>query len=153
MNTDIDKMVESLERDGWAVGKDGRITRQREGREQVNASVPLARVTLNGKPRWVNVRDLVAAKHLGPLPANHAVVALDGNGANTALTNLRYEPRGGKRADTQAARAEKAQERAEKLAKKAKEVQDAAKAAAQKAEAVANGAPPKKRTKPAAKAA
>ena len=136
-------MVKALETDGWSVGKDGRITRTREGREQVNASVPLARVTLDGKPRWVNVRDIVAAKHLGALPANHAVVAKDGNPARTrrsptcatsrAPSRPPPRPRGpsGRRSGPRSSPGRPRRRRTPR------------RLPAQKAEAVANGAPPK----------
>ena len=127
MKTDAQKMVEALEKEGWEIGRDGRITRKREdGSVQVNATTPLARVTLD-KPLQVNVRVLVAAKHLGEQPAGTRLVSIDGNPANTAVENLRYQVRpNGNRAEVQANRAKRAQERAEKLA-------EAAKAAAKKA--------------------
>ena len=146
MNTDIDRLVKALEADGWSIGEDGRITRQRGEVTQVNATVPLARVTLDGKARWVNVRDIVAHKHLGPLPVGNGLKAVDGNAANTAVANLAYEPRSGKRAATQAARAERAQARADALAKKAQEAATRAKEAAAAAKAAASGAPPKPRS-------
>ena len=151
MNADIGRMVVALEAEGWSIGADGRITRQRGEREQVNASAPLARVQLDGKARWVNVRDVVAHKHLGALPPDTAVVALDGNLANTTAANLRYEPRVGKRAATQAARAERAKAKADSLAKKAQEAATKAKDAAAKAAQVAAGVPakPKRTTKAA----
>ena len=89
MNTDISKMVKALEAEGWSIGTDGRIARSTERGsatvEQVNASSPLARVTLDGKTRWVSVRDLVAYKHLGEVPANATLASIDGNAANTAV--------------------------------------------------------------------
>ena len=150
MNSDIGRMVEALEADGWSIGEDGRITRQRGEGTQVNATVPLARVTLDGKARSVSVRDIVAHKHLGAMPLNSALVAADGNAANTAVANLAYEPRTGKRAATQAARAERAQAKADALAKKAEEAATRAKEAAAAAKAAAGGAPPKPRRTKAA---
>ena len=150
MNTDIDRLVKALEADGWSIGEDGRITRQRGEVTQVNATVPLARVTLDGKARWVSVRDIIAAKHLGPLPEGSVLRAVDGNAANTAVANLAYAPRSGKRAATQAARAERAQARADALAKKAEEAATRAKEAAAAAKAAAGGAPPKPRRTKAA---
>ena len=94
---------------------------------------PLARVALNGKTRWVSVRDLVAFRHLGMPPANTTLTSIDGNAANTAVENLSYRPRTGKQAEAQANRAKKAQERAEKLAEKAEEAARKAREAAQKA--------------------
>ena len=123
MNADISKMVKALEAEGWSIGTDGRVARSIErgstAVEQVNASSPLARVALNGKTRWVSVRDLVAYKHLGLPPANTTLASIDGNAANTAVENLGYRPRAGKRAEAQAEKVKKAQERAEKLAEKA----------------------------------
>ena len=142
MNTDISKMVKALEAEGWSIGTDGRVARSIERGsatiEQVNASSPLARVALNGKTRWVSVRDLVAFQHLGMPPANTTLTSIDGNAANTAVENLTYRPRTGKQAEAQAEKAKKAQERAEKLAEKAEEAARKAREAAQKA-AVAAG--------------
>ncbi len=110
--------------------------------EQVNASAPLARVALNGKTRWVSVRDLVAFKHLSMPPADTILTSIDGNPANTAVENLSYRPRTGKQAEAQAEKAKKAQERAEKLAEKAEEAARKAREAAQKAALAAGVAPP-----------
>ena len=139
MNTDISKMVKALEAEGWSIGTDGRVARTIERgsttSEQVNASSPLARVALNGKTRWVSVRDLVAFRHLGMPPADTILTSLDGDAANTAVDNLAYRPRTGKRAEAQerAEKAKKAQERAEKLAEKAELAAKKAREAAQKA--------------------
>ena len=158
MNTDISKMVKALEADGWSIGTDGRVARSIERGsatiEQVNASSPLARVALNGKTRWVSVRDLVAFQHLGMPPANTTLTSIDGNPANTAVANLEYRPRTGKQAEAQAEKAKKAQERAEVLAKRAEEAAQKAREAAQKA-AVAAGlaSPSAKRTGAANQAA
>ena len=135
-------MVKALEAEGWSIGTDGRVARTIERGsatvEQVSASSPLARVALNGKTRWVSVRDLVAFQHLGMPPANTTLTSIDGNPANTAVANLEYRPRTGKQAEAQAEQAKKAQERAEKLAEKAEEAAKKAREAAQKA-AVAAG--------------
>ena len=158
MNTDISKMVKALEAEGWSIGTDGRVARTIERGsstvEQVNASAPLARVALDGKLRWVSVRDLVAFKHLGVPPADTTLASIDGNAANTAVDNLAYRPRSGKRAEAQAEKVKKAQVRAEKLAEKAEEAARKAREAAQKAE-IAVGAvpPPPKRTRAANQAA
>ena len=156
MNADISKMVKALEAEGWSIGTDGRVARTIERgsttSEQVNASSPLARVALNGKLRWVSVRDLVAFQHLGMPPADTILASIDGNAANTAVDNLAYRPRSGKRAEAQAEKAKKAQERAEKLAKKAEEAARKAREAAQKAALAVGAVPPPKRTR-AAKAA
>ena len=137
MNADIKQMVKVLEAEGWSIGTDGRVARSIERGsatiEQVNASSPLARVALNGKTRWVSVRDLVAFRHLGMPPANTTLTSIDGNAANTAVDNLAYRPRTGKRAEAQAEKAKKAQERAEKLAEKAELAAKKAREAAQKA--------------------
>ena len=157
MNTDISKMVKALEADGWSIGTDGRVARSTERGsatvEQVNASSPLARVTLDGKTRWVSVRDLVAFKHLGEVPANTTLVSIDGNAANTAVENLEYRPRTGKQAEAQAERAEKAQQRAEKLAQQAEVAAQKAKEAAEKAAVAAGLAPPSAKRTGAAKQA
>ena len=158
MNTDISKMVKALEADGWSIGTDGRVARSVERGsatvEQVNASAPLARVTLDGKTRWVSVRDLVTYKHLGVPPADATLTSIDGNAANTAVENLAYKPRTGKRAEAQAEKAKKAQERAEVLAKKAEEAAKKAQEAARKAAVAVGEAPPTpKRTRAANQAA
>ena len=153
MNSDIKQMVKALEAEGWSIGTDGRVARTIERGslpiEQVNASSPLARVALNGKTRWVSVRDLVAFRHLGMPPANTTLTSIDGNAANTAVKNLTYRPRTGKQAEAQAEKVKKAQQRAEEAAQKARE-------AAQKA-AVAAGsaglAPPSAKRTGAAKQA
>ena len=123
MNSDIKQMAEALEAAGWAIGTDGRVARTIERgsttAEQVNASSPLARVALNGKTRWVSVRDLVAYRHIGMPPAGTILVSVDNNPANTSLVNLEYKPRTGVSAEAQAAKVEKAKQRAEKLAEKA----------------------------------
>ena len=123
MNTDIKQIAEVLEAEGWSIGTDGRVARSIERGSatiaQVNASSPLARVALNGKTRWVSVRDLVAFRHLGMPPADMILVSVDGNAANTAVANLEYRPRTGKQAEAQAEKAAKAQARAEKLAQQA----------------------------------
>ena len=116
-------MVKALEAEGWSIGTDGRVARTIERGsstvEQVNASSPLARVALDGKTRWVSVRDLVAFQHLGMPPANTTLTSIDGNAANTAVDEPReYRPRTGKSAEAQAEKAEKAQKRAEKLAQR-----------------------------------
>ena len=156
MNSDISKMVKALEAEGWSIGTDGRVARSIERGsatiEQVNASSPLARVALAGKMRWVSVRDLVAFQHLGMPPANTTLTSIDGNPANTAVANLEYRPRIGKRTEAQAEKAKKAQERAEKLAEKAEEAARKAREAAQKA-ALASGAPPSTKRTGAAKQA
>ena len=143
MNADISKMVKALEAEGWSIGNDGRVVRTIERgstkSEQVNASSPLARVPLDGKTRWASVRDLVAFRHLGMPPADTTLTSIDGNAANTAVENLTYRPRTGKRAEAQAEKTEKAQKRAEKLAEKAEEAATKAQEAAQKA-ALAVGA-------------
>ena len=76
-------MAEVLEAEGWSIGTDGRVARTIERGsatiEQVNASSPLARVALNGKTRWVSVRDLVAFQHLGMPPANTTLTSINGN--------------------------------------------------------------------------
>ena len=147
-------MVKALEAEGWSVGADGRVARTIERGsstvEQVNASAPLARVALDGRPRWVSVRDLVAFKHLGMPPADTTLTSIDGNAANTAVDNLAYRPRSGKRAEAQA---EKAQVRAEKLAEKAEEAAKKAREAAQKAAVAAGTAPPTPKRTGAAKQA
>ena len=120
----------------------------------MNASSPLARVALNGKTRWVSVRDLVAFGHLGMPPADTILTSLDGDAANTAVDNLAYRPRTGKRAEAQAEKAKKAQERAEKLAEKAELAAKKAREAAQKAAVAAGGsAPPSAKRTGAAKQA
>ena len=106
-----------------------------------------------GKTRWVSVRDLVAFRHLGMPPADTTLVSLDGNAANTAVENLSYRPRTGKRAEAQAEKAKKAQERAEKLAEKAEEAAKKAREAAQKATVAAGLAPPSAKRTGAAKQA
>ena len=157
MNADIKQMAEALEADGWSIGAGGRVARTIERGsttvEQVNASSPLAHVALNGKTRWVSVRDLVAFRHLGMPPADTTLVSLDGNAANTAVENLSYRPRTGKRAEAQAEKAKKAQERAEKLAEKAEEAAKKAREAAQKATVAAGLAPPSAKRTGAAKQA
>ena len=144
MNTDISKMVKALEADGWSIGTDGRVARSIERGsamiEQVNASSPLARVALNGKTRWVSVRDLVAYRHLGMPPTDTTLASIDGNAANTAVENLAYRPRTGKQAEA--------------LAKKAEEAARKAQEAARKAAVAAGTAPPtSKRTRAANQAA
>ena len=159
MNSDIKQMVKALEAEGWSIGTDGRVARTIERGsstvEQVNASSPLARVTLAGKLRWVSVRDLVAFQHLGMPPANTILTSINGNPADTSVVNLEYRPRTGKQAEA-ANRAKKAQERAEVLAKRAEEAAQKAREAAQKA-AVAAGsvglAPPSAKRTGAAKQA
>ena len=150
MNSDIKQMAEVLEAEGWSIGTDGRVARTIERGsstiEQVNASAPLARVALNGKARWVSVRDLVAFRHLGMPPANTTLTSIDGNPANTSVANLEYRPRTGKQAEAQAEKAKKAQQRAEVLAKRAEE-------AAQKAAVAAGLAPPSAKRTGAAKQA
>ena len=145
MNSDIKQMVKALEAEGWSIGTDGRVARSIERGsatvEQVNASAPLARVALNGKTRWVSVRDLVAFRHLGMPPANTTLTSIDGNAANTAVENLSYSPRAGKRAEAQAEKVKKTQERAEVLAKKAEEAAKKAQEAARKAALAAGLAP------------
>ena len=157
MNTDIKQIAEVLEAEGWSIGTDGRVVRlaEREGVlvTKVNASSPLARVTLDGATRWVSVRDLVAYKHLGMPPTDTTLVSIDGNAANTAVENLAYKPRTGKRTEAQADRAKKAQERAEVLAKKAEEAATKAQEAAQKAAVAAGTAPPTPKRARAAKQA
>ena len=157
MNTDISKMVKALEAEGWSIGNDGRVARTIERGslpiEQVNASSPLARVTLAGKTRWVSVRDLVAFQHLGMPPANTTLTSINGNPADTSVANLEYRPRAGKQAEAQADRAKKAQERAEKLAEKAEEAAQKAREAAQKAAVAAGLAPPSAKRTGAAKQA
>ena len=158
MNSDISKMVKALEAEGWSIGTDGRVARTIERGslpiEQVNASSPLARVTLDGATRWVSVRDLGAYKHLGAPPADTTLVSIDGNAANTSVANLEYRPRTGKQAEAQAEKAKKAQERADVLAKKAEEAAKKAQEAAQKAALAAGIAPPTpKRTRAAKQAA
>ena len=157
MNTDIKQMVKALEAEGWSIGTDGRVARTIERGsatvEQVNASSPLARVALNGKTRWVSVRDLVAFQHLGEVPANTTLTSIDGNPANTAVANLEYRPRTGKQAEAQAEKAKKAQERAEVLAKRAEEAAQKAREAAQKAAVAAGLAPPSAKRTGAAKQA
>ena len=158
MNSDIKQMAEALEAEGWSIGTDGRVARTIERGsstiEQVNASAPLARVALNGKTRWVSVRDLVAFKHLGEVPANTTLTSINGNPADTAVANLEYRPRTGKQAEAQAEKAKKAQERAEALAKKAEEAARKAQEAARKAAVAAGEAPPTpKRTRAANQAA
>ena len=157
MNTDIKQMAEALEAEGWSIGTDGRVARTIERGsatvEQVNASSPLARVALNGKTRWVSVRDLVAFQHLGMPPANTTLTSIDGNAADTAVENLSYRPRAGKQAEAQAEKAKKAQERAEKLAEKAEEAAKKAREAAQKAAVAAGLAPPSTKRTGAAKQA
>ena len=157
MNTDISKMVKALEAEGWSIGADGRVARTIERgsttSEQVNASSPLARVALNGKTRWVSVRDLVAFRHLGMPPANTTLTSIDGNPANTAVDNLAYQPRTGKQAEAQAEKAKKAQQRAEVLAKRAEEAAQKAREAAQKAAVAAGLAPPSTKRTGAAKQA
>ena len=157
MNTDISKMVKALEAEGWSIGTDGRVARSIERGSatiaQVNASPPLARVALNGKTRWVSVRDLVAFQHLGLAPANMTLTSIDGNAANTAVANLEYRPRTGKQAEAQAERAEKAQQRAEKLAQQAEVAAQKAKEAAEKAAVAAGLAPPSAKRTGAAKQA
>ena len=157
MNNDMSKMVKALEAEGWSIGTDGRVARTIERGsatvEQVNASSPLARVTLNGKTRWVSVRDLVAFQHLGMQPANTILTSINSNPADTSVVNLEYRPRTGVSAEAQAEKAKKAQQRAEKLAEKAEEAAKKAREAAQKA-AVAAGsaglAPPSAKRKQAA---
>ena len=157
MNADISKMVKALEAEGWSIGTDGRVARSIERGsstiEQVNASAPLARVALNGKTRWVSVRDLVAFQHLGMPPANTTLTSIDGNAANTAVANLEYRPRTGKQAEAQAEKAKKAQQRAEVLAKRAEEAAQKAREAAQKAAVAAGLAPPSAKRTGAAKQA
>ena len=161
MNSDIKQMVKALEAEGWSIGTDGRVARSIERGsatiEQVNASSPLARVALNGKTRWVSVRDLVAFQHLGMPPANTILTSINGNPADTSVVNLEYRPRSGKQAEAQAERAKKAQQRAEKLAEKAEEAAKKAREAAQKAAVAAGSAglapPSAKRTSAAKQAA
>ena len=161
MNSDIKQMAKALEAEGWSIGTDGRVARSIERGSttagQVNATSPLARVALNGKMRWVSVRDLVAFAHLGMPPANTILTSTDGNAANTAVANLEYRPRTGKQAEAQAEKAKKAQQRAEKLAEKAEEAAKKAREAAQKAAVAAGSAglapPSAKRTGPAKQAA
>ena len=160
MNTDISKMVKALEAEGWSIGTDGRVARTIERGsatvEQVNASSPLARVALNGKTRWVSVRDLVAFQHLGMPPANTTLTSINGNPADTAVANLEYRPRTGKQAEAQAEKAKKAkkaQQRAEVLAKRAEEAAQKAREAAQKAAVAAGLAPPSAKRTGAAKQA
>ena len=157
MNTDIKRMAEVLEAEGWSIGTDGRVARATERGsatvEQVNASSPLARVTLDGKTRWVSVRDLVAFQHLGMPPAGTILTSIDGNAANTAVENLSYRPRTGKQAEAQAEKAKKAQKRAEVLAKRAEEAAQKAREAAQKAAVAAGLAPPSAKRTGAAKQA
>ena len=157
MNSDIKQMVKALEAEGWSIGADGRVARTIERGsstiEQVNASAPLARVALNGKTRWVSVRDLVAFQHLGMPPANTTLTSINGNPADTAVANLEYRPRTGKQAEAQAEKAKKAQERAEKLAKRAEEAAQKAREAAQKAAVAAGLAPPSAKRTGAAKQA
>ena len=87
-------------------------------------------------------------------PADATLVSIDGNAANTAVENLAYKPRTGKRVETQAEKAKKAQERAEALAKKAEEAARKAQEAAQKAAlAAGEAAPTPKRTRAANQAA
>ena len=157
MNSDIGKRVKALEAEGWSIGTDGRVARTIErgstAVEQVNASSPLARVSLAGKMRWVSVRDLVAFAHLGMPPANTTLTSIDGNAANTAVANLEYRPRTGVSAEAQAAKVKKTQERAEVLAKRAEEATRKAREAAEKAAVAAGLAPPSTKSTKAAKAA
>ena len=83
-------------------------------------------------------------------PADTTLTSIDGNAANTAVDNLAYRPRSGKRAEAQA---EKAQVRAEKLAEKAEEAAKKAREAAQKAAVAACTAPPTPKRTGAAKQA
>ena len=157
MNSDIKQMTEALEAESWSIGTDGRVARTIERGsttvEQVNASSPLARVALNGKMRWVSVRDLVAFTHLGAQPTGTTLTSIDGNAANTAVGNLAYRPRTGRQAEAQAEKAKKAQERAEKMAEKAEEAAKKAREAAQKAAVAAGLAPPSAKRTGAAKQA
>ena len=47
----------------------------------------------NGIPKIFPVRSLVLAAFVGPCPANHWPVNVDGNDENNALSNLKYQSR------------------------------------------------------------
>ena len=111
-------MVKALEAEGWSIGTDGRVARTIERGsatiEQVNASSPLARVALNGKTRWVSVRDLVAFAAPWDAAREHDSHEHRRQSPPTRRSRIwSYRPRTGKQAEAQADRAKKAQQRAE----------------------------------------
>ena len=101
MHSKIAEGVEAFLNAGYSIGKDGRVTYEKDGETQemrihypqtqgVYASINMPTEDGGKKRRFFLIKDLVAYTYLGPPPEEARVKLKDGNHKNTAVTNLEY---------------------------------------------------------------